>query len=640
MYVKLKSAAMAAAAFSILPVHAEKPDDAAVVVTATRVSHRETEATHAAEVHSRRMIENSGATTLLDYLGQHSSLTVMPNYGNRFTPVIEMRGYGLEAGNQNVVVSIDGQRLNNIDLQPQLLGAIPLSAVDRIEIAKGTGSVMQGDGAMAGAINITTRHHDGVSFGISTGSHGALAASATAGMSGDTLSLTVSADNDRHGGFSAPDSSGKKDASSLRAERARLTATPTHDLTLRLDLSSAHVDTRYANALTLAQFNANPAQNGGANIFTNYVSDVDRWRAGMEYRISDTLKLTADHHRLDQQNASTAWWGSFKAGYDAEGNDVALIYTGPSLSLTVGWQQADASRTQTTNRTAKDNSGQYFQGAYRHGNTTFSLGGRHEKVDYSYTPTAGARTTGNHRLSAWDAGINHRLTEKYTVFGNVNASFQAPDVDRFFNAGGAFNGLIAPARAKTLTVGIHRDAGRDNRFKLALFRANLTNEIYYDPIGFNNTNIDKSHKQGIEVHQYWKATADVSINANYAWTKAVIDRENSAAGAYAGKEMPGVPRHSLNLAATYAINASSDATLTHSWRAKSYAIGDFDNNNAQRQAAFEATNLSFRHKRNSMDYFVTFNNIFNRVNGVWTGDNSIYPMNFSRSLIAGINVRI
>ncbi len=413
MYVKLKSATMAAAAFSILPVHAEKLDDAAIVVTATRVSYRETEATHAAEVHDRRMIEHSGATTLADYLGQHSSLTVMPNYGNRFTPAIEMRGYGLEAGNQNVVVTIDGQRLNSIDLQPQLLGAIPLSAVDRIEIVKGTGSVMQGDGAMAGAINITTRHHSGVSLGISIGSHGAMTGSAIAGLSGDTLSLTVSADNDRHGGFSAPDSSGRKDASALRAERARLVVTPSQDLSLRLDLSSAHADTRFANPLTLAQFDANPAQNGGANIYTSYVSDVDRWRLGAEYVISDTLKLTADHHQMDQQNASTAWWGSFRAGYDAEENDLALIYSGKSLSLTVGWQQTNASRTQTTNRSSKDNSGQYFQSSYHAGDTTFSLGGRHEKVDYAYTPTAGTRTTGSHRLSAWDFGINHRLNEKY-----------------------------------------------------------------------------------------------------------------------------------------------------------------------------------------------------------------------------------
>jgi len=328
MYVNLKSAVLTAAIFVFLPAHAEKSDEAALVVTATRVTYREAEATYAAEVHNRRMIERSGAPTLVDYLAQHSSLTVMPSYGNRFTPTIEMRGYGLEAGNQNMVVTIDGQRLNSIDLQPQLLGAIPLSAVDRIEIIKGAGSIMQGDGAMAGAINITTRPHSGVTLGASTGSHGAFAASATAGISRESFSLTVSADNDRHGGFSEADSSGNKDTSTLRAERARLTAIPIRDLTLRLDLSSAHADTSYANPLTLAQFNANPAQNGGANAYTNYTSDVDRWRVGMEYRISDTLKLSADHHRLDQQNISTAWWGSFGAGYDAEGNDLALIYSG------------------------------------------------------------------------------------------------------------------------------------------------------------------------------------------------------------------------------------------------------------------------------------------------------------------------
>jgi len=639
MHLKLKSAVLTAVVFFALSARAEKPDDGAVLVTATRVSYPEVEATYAAEVHSRRMIERSGAQTLVDYLGQHSSLTVMPSYGNRFTPIIEMRGYGLEGGNQNVVVTIDGQRLNTIDLQPQLLGAIPLSAIGRIEITKGSGSIMQGDGAMAGTINISTRPYSDVSVEARAGSHGALAATVAAGMAGERFSLSVSADNDRHGGFSEADSSGKKDASSLRAERARFMANPTRDLALRLDMSSAHTDTRFSNPLTLAQFNANPAQNGGANVYTNYVSDVDRWRIGMEYGISDALKLTADHHRLDQQNASTAWWGSFGAGYDAAGDDVALIYAGKSIDLTVGLQQVNASRTQTANRTSKDNAGRYFQGAYRWGDTTFSLGGRNEKITYAYVPTTGARTDGSHRISAWDLGINHRLNEKYTVFANINKSFQAPDVDRFFTFAGTFNGLIVPAEAKTLSVGLHRSAGRDNRFKLSLFRASLDNEIYYDPFTFNNTNIDKSHKQGVEAHQYWKATPDLSINVNYAWTEARIDRENSAAGAYDGKEMPGVPRHSVNLAATYALDDKSDITLNHSWRSKSYAISDFDNNNAQRQAAFESTNLSLRHRRGSLDYFATISNLFNRTNAMWAGDDTIYPVNFSRSLVAGVTAR-
>ncbi len=613
-----------------------------MVVTATRVPYRDVDATYAAEVHTQRMIERSGAQTLADYLGQHSSLTVMPSYGNRLTPTLEMRGYGLETGNQNIVVTIDGQRLNTIDLQPQLLGAIPLASIDRIEIIKGSGSVLQGDGAMAGAIRIFSKPQTGVTLEGRAGSHGYLSGSVAAGLHGDMFSLSVGADHDRHGGFAEPDSSGKKDSSLLRAERAKLVVNPTTALALKLDMSSAHADARYQNPLTLARFNANPAQNGGANIYTSYISDVSRWRAGIEYAISDSVKLTADHHRLDQQNKSVAWWGGFGAGYDAEGDDLALIYKGEILDLTAGMQRAEASRTQTglsANQTSKDNSGYYAQGTYRLGSTSLSLGARREKVSYAYRPAAGTARTGARTLQAWDLGINQRLDEQYSVFANLNKSFQAPDIDRFFNFGGAFNGFIVPAEAKTLTAGVHRVAGPGNKFKLSVFRANLENEIYYDPVTFNNTNIDKSYKQGIEANQYWKATESLVLNLTYSWTKAIIRQESGVGGVYDGKEMPGVPRHAVTAAATYALDGRTDLTVSHMWRSKSYAISDFDNNNAQRQAAFESTGLTLRHKRDTMDYFASVNNLFGRKNAVWGGDNTIYPVNFARSLALGVKAR-
>lgn len=643
MFIRNSRTALAVALSLVFqPAIAAPEDDAAVLVTATRIPYREADASYAAEVHTRSMIERSGAQTLVDYLGQHTSLTVMPYYGNRFTPTLEMRGYGLETGNQNVVVTLDGQRINTIDLQPQLLGAIPLSSIDRVEITKGSGSVMQGDGAMAGTIRLFTRPHDGVTAEGRVGSHGVAAGALTAGIVRDNFSAVFSADHDRHGGFSESDSSGKKDASRLRAERAQFKLNPTDALQLSLDLSSAHADTRFQNPLTLAQFSANPAQNGGAAIYTNYVTEADRWRLGADYALSESVRLTVDHHRMDQQNVSTAGWGSFSAGYDSEGTDVALIYRGAALDLTAGWQQVDASRVQTgfgANRTSKNNSGLYLQGSYRLGATTLSAGAREESVRHIYAPAAGVTQSRKQTLDAWDLGLNHRFDEKYTAFANLNASFQAPDVDRFFNFGGAFNGFITTATAKTLTAGIHRVASKENKFKLTLFRANLNNEIYYDPVTFNNTNIDKSHKYGIELYQYWKATPDLALNASYAWTRAMIDRENSGGGAYDGKEMPGVPRHAVNLSLTYAFNAKTDMTATHAWRSKSFAISDFDNNNAQRQAAFESTSLTFRHKRDSIDYFATLNNLFARKNGLWTGDNTIYPINYLRSFVVGAKVR-
>ena len=641
-----RTAIVVALAVTFQPVAFAAEDEAAVVVTATRVPYREVDATYAAEVHTHRMIERSGAQSLADYLGQHSSLTVMPNYGNRLTPTLEMRGYGSETGNQNIVVSIDGQRLNAIDQQPQLLGAIPLSSIERIEIIKGSGSVMQGDGAMAGAIRIFTKPQTGITLEGRAGSHGYQSESVAAGLHGDMFSLSIGVDRDRHGGFAEPDSRGKKDNSVLRTERAKLVVNPTTALALKLDVSSAHTEVRYQNWLTLTEFGANPSQIGGRGTsYTSWASDVSRWRSGVEYAISDSLKLTADHHRLDQE---VKWNGANTGtGYDTEGDDLALIYKGDKVDIVAGVQRSDASRTQTgfgANQTSKNNTGYYVQGTYRFGVNSISSGLRRERVDYTYTPAGGTRLSGMHALTAWDIGINHRFDEKYSLFANLNKSVQAPDIDRFFKTDWwtnvtSFNGFIVPAEAKTLTAGVHRVSGPGNKFKFAYFRANLNNEIYYDPVTGNNTNINKSNKQGIEVHQYWKATADISLNLNYNWTKAVIRQEDGVAGAYDGKEMPGVPRHALTAAATYAIDGKSDVTVSHAWRSKSYAISDFDNNNAQRQAAVESTSLTWRHRRESVDYFASINNLFARKNGVWAGDNTIYPVNYARSLAVGVKAR-
>jgi iron complex outermembrane receptor protein len=628
-----------AVALSIVfqPGFAASDDEAAVVVTATRIPYPEAEATYAAEVHTHAMIQRSGAQTLADYLGQHSSLTVMSYYGNRLMPTLEMRGYGLETGNQNVVVTVDGQRLNTIDLQPQWLGTIPLASVERIEIVKGSGSVMYGDGAMAGAINIVTKPYSGLTAEVRAGNYGAASLSAAAGIERELFSLSVGADHDEFGGVAKADSTGNKDSSLLRSERMQARLRPLSGLELKLDTSSAHADTRYQNPLTLAQFNADPNQSGGL-IYTHDVYDVDQWRLGAAYVINDALRLTVDHRQLDKQYQSIASWGSFGASYGTVGDDIALIYTKGDLDLSVGWQQADASRRQTTNLTSKDNSGYYLQGTYRMGDASLSFGSRRETVDYAYQPTIGATTRGSHELDAWDFGVNQRLNAHWTAFANLNKSFQAPDVDRFFTWTGAFNGLIAPSVAKTLTAGVHRVEGRGNKFKLSLFRANLNNEIYFDQIGGNNTNIDQSHKYGLEVQQYWQPNADWSLNVNYAWTKALIDRENSGAGAYDGKEMPGVSRHALNLSATYAIDDKTSLAMTHAWRSKGYAIADFDNNNAQRQAAFETTGLSLRHQRGAVEYFATINNLFEHKNGMWTGDNAIYPVNYERTMVVGAKV--
>ncbi len=53
-----------------------------------------------------------------------------------FSQKIDMRGYGTTNGHQNIVITVDGVRLNNHTSSSQSIGNIILNNIDRIEITK------------------------------------------------------------------------------------------------------------------------------------------------------------------------------------------------------------------------------------------------------------------------------------------------------------------------------------------------------------------------------------------------------------------------------------------------------------------------------------------------------------------------
>lgn len=612
-----------------------------VIVTATRTPLVDVDAPFASEVHTRNMIEQSGATTLYDYLAQHTSLLVLPSYGNKASPKIDMRGYGMGDGYQNIVVSLDGRRLNNIDGVPQLLGAVTLADVERIEITKGSGSVLFGDGATAGTIQIVTRQHSGASAQVSAGNFGARNATLVAGLKKENFSVSASADYAGFDGASERDMAGHRAASRNSTQQGKLEMSPLDGLTLSLDGSRSRIDTRYVGALTLAEYEANPAQNSG-NTYSHQKYDTDVWGAGLAYVLAPGWKLTARHQREDKLSkyADPSW--SSNNDYDYSSNDLALEYRGGGLNATAGVQTFDGTRIDSANRTTKDNMGWFMQGQYMWGATTISAGARTENVEYIYTPKTGAALKADHDLSAWDIGINHRLDKQLSLFANYNQAFQAPDIDRFFNWGGTFNAFIAPARSRTVNVGLNH-VTPTNRLKLALFHAKLKNEIYYFkqvwPLPSYNTNLDKTHKYGLELQDTWQVTPTLAASINYAYTRALIDREDSDGGAYNGKDLPGVPRHGVNLGLSWRVSPASNVNLTHAWRSSTWAAENFENKkNTQRQQAYQSTNMAYQYRYKNMEWMASVENLFEQSNGIWIRDDVIYPVNFTRNWRVGMKI--
>ena len=635
-------AAAVGAAVSVMAqgVWAQETVGQTVVVSATRVDMQDQDAPYASEVHTREDIERSGVSSLYEYLAQQTSLQVTPSYGNRYTPQISMRGYGNANGHQNVVISVDGRRLNNIDMAPQLIGSISVADVERIEITKGSGSVLYGDGATAGTIQIYTKAREGVSLDAYAGNYGARGAVASAGIVRDRFDLSATLDHSRFGGFSDKDPSGHRDQSEANTWRFAAGGKPVDALRLDFEAGASRIDTRYPSSLSLTQFQTDPGMNKGRD-HTRQKLDTDHWSVGADYALNPEWRLSAQHH--DEDKMSKYPVSGWTSDYRYLSDEIALQFSRGGLALNAGVHRFDGERSQSDSVTTKENLGWYVQGQYALDALTLSGGVRRERVEYAYKPDAGKSLDADDSLTSWEVGANYRIDPALSVFATYSDAFLTPDIDRFFSTDWdtyevIFNGFIEPAQARTVTVGLNHLTDR-NRLKLSVFHARLENEIYLEPISYMNTNIDKSHKYGVEVQDSLQITPNVTGLVNYAWTRAIIDREADGGGAYDGKELPGVSRHSLVAGFNVRVTDKGNLNLSHTWRSKAWAADDFDNDNMQKQRAYQSTDVAYRHRlTKEAEVYAAVTNFFDRENGLWVRDDAIYPIDFERTWKVGARV--
>ena len=106
---------------------------------------------------------------------------------------IDMRGFG-EASKSNVLILVNGIRLNEIDMANVSFSHIPLNSIERVEIVRGgSAATLYGSGAVGGAINIVTKNDiTNNSLNLSVGSYNTQKANFNLGTNlNDTSSLTL-----------------------------------------------------------------------------------------------------------------------------------------------------------------------------------------------------------------------------------------------------------------------------------------------------------------------------------------------------------------------------------------------------------------------------------------------------------------
>ncbi|UPO97698.1 TonB-dependent receptor [Cetobacterium somerae] len=99
-------------------------------------------------------ITQRGAKTVAEALKLVSSVIVKEMGGA--DAAFDIRGQGPTA-KSNVIVLVDGAPINSIDLSGYQTSNIPVDNIERIEVIPSGGSVLYGDGAVGGTINIVTK---------------------------------------------------------------------------------------------------------------------------------------------------------------------------------------------------------------------------------------------------------------------------------------------------------------------------------------------------------------------------------------------------------------------------------------------------------------------------------------------------
>jgi iron complex outermembrane receptor protein len=620
-----------AAAFCVAQAAQAAPDQALVpvVVSASRFAQRADAAPPGALVIDAEQIRQSGAGNVSQAIRSIAGIAGRPNSYGTSDYSLDLRGFG-PTSDQNMVILLDGVRLSENELSVALLSSIPIETVERIEIVRGGSSVLYGQGATAGTIQVITKrarpdggNRTSGSLVADVGSFGQHGVRATLARTQQGWSLDAALGRDESDNY--------RDNNHLRQENLGAGLQWAGDgrrFGVRLDSSDQHY--RTAGPLTLAQFLSNPRSSVTPDDYG--ATRVNRIVLFGEQRVG-ALELAAELAQRDKSyfshSVSTAFGASDYAArsrttqfsprmrYTSEWGGAAQKI---GNELVAGFDFSDSTR-HVDSTFSQPVGGQRSRAIYardeiRRGDARVAFGLRRETFDQStFDPLAfdpNANYSRAQSLSAWDLQGSFKPLQLATLFAKAGRSYRVANVDEngFTLRPGQ---ILAPQTSDDLSFGATLGNTR-HALTATLFRHNLRNEIMYDPTMPNplaggngaNVNLDPTVRRGIELEWRSRLNAALEVSANLQHIDARF-RD----GPNAGKEVVLVPRNSAGARFNWNAGAQS-ARVGVQWVASQRYGSDFDNSCASRMPAYATLDARYAWRLERWEFALNGSNLGNR----------------------------
>ena len=597
-------------------------DIPAVVVSAARTEQSTLTTPASITVITREQIEASGARHINDVLRGQGAVQINDLYGDGSRATVGMRGFGETAGS-NTLVLVDGRRLNNPDIAAPDLNSIALEDVERIEIVQGSAGVLFGDQAVGGVINVITRKPGTPlhALKVSAGSYQTLMLHAMTSRALDNgvnyrLSLDArESDNYRdHNEASYLNGFGKLgyeyDAGSVFGELQYIND----------ELNTP--GTLFADEVIADRRQVSP---NFANDFSNAKTAVAR--LGLVQQMADNWSFEGELTGRDTSGEfrlSTV----FAAETEVSTQDRRVVEFTPRLigflpalrntMLTTGVDLV-ASDYKLQSRFGDQLNDQSQRSLYAQavvpatGIMDITLGVRYAEVqnDLQDTGTFAVFPNGiriEDDVTVGTFGLSVRAEENWRLLFRADQNYRFAKVDEYLQP--VFTPTFTPEILKTqqglsIETGVEWTSGRDTA-KLLIYQLDIDDEIAFDPVNFANINLEETRRRGVITSGHWQQTQRLGYTASYTYTDAEV-----LSGAFSGKAIPLVAKHSLLLAGEYRLNDQWQLYGELSGISDRVFAGDFDNV-LGRLPGYGIVNIKAEYRYSDFVFTGRINNLLNK----------------------------
>ncbi len=570
-----------------------------ITVTATRGHSLITEVPSSVSVIDQQELELKNPQNLAEALQNILGVYIKDYGGLGNTKSISLRG----SSDSQVLVLLDGQRLNSPQSGSVDLGQISLEGVEKIEVVRGGNSALYGSDAIGGVINIISKKHDkeGQNFtgGVKLGVGSFETYSTEPSLSFRVKNTNILASYrylSSIGDFPYTDNYGNQ-ATRLNSDIV--------SGDIYIGINHEYGDPHYQKNLTLT-YKHYEAEQGAPGTIEPYYYNARMWNRNNKISALFTGKIFNLFHNLRIQSYYYDSWYKYKndettggilSKYTTQtyGNEVQFnSVLGPMVSITYG---TGLRYDENENTITKDLNKQTSYYIFLVNESVFCLDSYLQTI--SFVPSL--------RFDSDSKNLNNIVSPKFgTIFNfgeewisslkfNIGKSYRAPTFNDLYWPEDAWtigNSDLKPEYGTDWDIGLRLQYPIINGiyFEACYFESNMTNLIIWQQVDkWMPLNVDKNRNRGIESSFKISPIKDyLDISANYMYLDA---RNLSDSPTSYNKILVYRPKHTLNTSLTlnlkhirlnyqysYVSRRFADASNTWGNSIDPYAVSDITMN--------------------------------------------------------------